>query len=112
MLWNYEDEATSWVGELAQLAGSSSRNLPSLPVLRQFSTAQIRQTSWLREQDVAALPDYVLSHSGVATLPDQQRSEVLAAVRRLATEHPDLRGRHRVEVPMQLVDWSYRRLSG
>jgi SAM-dependent methyltransferase len=111
MLWNYEDESMSWVSELAELIGSSSRNLASPPVLQQFSPAQIRQTSWVREQDVAALADYALSHSGVAVLPDRRRAEVLAAVRRLATEHPDLRGRTRVEVPMHLLYWSYRRAS-
>ncbi|HEX6403624.1 MAG TPA: class I SAM-dependent methyltransferase [Pseudonocardiaceae bacterium] len=111
MLWSYEDEATAWVRELAGLIDFSPRNLPSPPVLRQFSPAKVQQLSWLREQDVAALPDYALSASGVASLPDQQRVEVLAAVRRLATEHPALRGRSRVEVPMQLVYWSYRRTS-
>lgn len=108
MLWSYEDEATAWVNELGGLIGFSSQHLSAPPVLRQFSPARVRQLPWSRQQDVAALPDYALSASGVATLPDQQRAEVRAAVNRLATEHPDLRGRSRVEVPMQLVYWSYR----
>ena len=37
------------------------------------------------------------------------REAVLAAVRRLTTEHPDLRGRDRVTVPMHLEYWRYRR---
>jgi hypothetical protein len=109
MLWSYEDEATAWVSELASLIGFSCRALPTPPELRQFSPARVRQLRWSRQQDVAALPDYALSHSGVATLPNHQRAGVLAAVSRLATDHPDLRGRSRVEVPMQLVYWSYRR---
>lgn len=109
MLWNYEDDATDWVAELEDLTGSWSREQRCAPVLQRFRAAQVSQLSWLREQVVEALPDYALSHSAVAALPAQQRVEVLAAVRRLATEHPDLRGRDRVEVPMKVVYWSYRR---
>lgn len=112
MLWNYEDDTAGWVGELARLVGSRSRELPAAPVLPRFGAAQVSRLSWSRVQDVEALPDYVLSHSAVATLPAQRRAEVLAAVTRLTTEHPDLRGRDRVEVPMQVVYWAYRRRDG
>lgn len=109
MLWNYEDDRTGWVGELDRIVGSPARDGPAPPDLPGFGAAQVSQSSWSREQDVAALPDFVLSHSAVAVLPDRQRAEVLDAVRRLATEHPDLRGHDRVEVSMQLECWSYRR---
>ena len=105
------DQRTKRVADVGAGTGkltASSQHLSAPPVLRQFSPARVRQLPWSRQQDVAALPDYALSASGVATLPDQQRAEVRAAVNRLATEHPDLRGRSRVEVPMQLVYWSYR----
>jgi SAM-dependent methyltransferase len=109
MLWNYEDDTTGWVSELARLVGSRSRELRRAPVLPRFGAAQVSQLSWLRVQDVEALPDYALSHSVVATLPTQRRAEVLAAVTRLTTEHPDLRGRDQVKVPMQVVYWAYRK---
>jgi SAM-dependent methyltransferase len=109
MLWNYEDDRTGWVGELERIVGSQARNRPVPPDLPGFGAAQVSRSSWSREQDVAALPDFVLSHSAVAILPDQQRAEVLDAVRQLTIEHPDLRGRDHVEVPMQLDCWSYRR---
>lgn len=113
MLWNYEDEATGWVGELGRLVGSPrSRDLPGAPVLQRFGAAQVSRLSWSREQDVAALPDFALSHSAVAILPTQQRETVLAAVRRLTTEHPDLAGRDRVTVPMHLESWIYHRQNG
>jgi SAM-dependent methyltransferase len=108
MLWNYEEDAAGWIGELARLIGHSSADLPLPPVLPWFGPVQVSRQPWVREQDVAALPDYALSHSAVAILPEQQRAEVLAAARQLMTEHPDLRGRDRVRVPMQLVYWSYR----
>jgi SAM-dependent methyltransferase len=110
MLWNYGDDATGWIGELGQLVGSPrSRDLTGPPALHRFGAAQVRGLSWAREQDVAALPDFALSHSAVAVLPDQQREMVLAAVRRLTTEHPDLRGHDRVTVSMHLECWLYRR---
>jgi SAM-dependent methyltransferase len=112
MLWNYEDDTTGWVGELARLVGSRSRELPSAPVLPRFGAAQVSRLSWSRVQDVEALPDYALSHSAVATLPAQRRAEVLTAVARLTAEHPDLRGHNRVEVPMQVLYWAYRRKGG
>ena len=55
------------------------------------------------------LPDGSVDDSAVATLPDRQRADALAAIRQLMTEHPDLRGRTRVEVTMQLIHLSYHR---
>jgi SAM-dependent methyltransferase len=113
MLWNYEQDATGWVAELGRLVGSPrSRDMSGAPALQQFGAAQVRGLSWSREQDVEALPDYALSHSAVSVLPAQQRVAVLAAVRRLTTDHPDLRGRDRVTVPMHLECWIYRRQHG
>jgi SAM-dependent methyltransferase len=109
LLWNYEQDTTGWVGELGRLIRSYSGELPPPPTLPRFRAPQVRQLSWRREQDVEALPDYVLSHSSVATLPDRQQADVLAAVRRLMTEHPDLCCRTRVEVPMELIYLSYHR---
>lgn len=111
MLWNSEDVAAGWVSELERLVGSSSRSrdLTYAPALPRFGTAQVSRLSWSREQDVDALPDYAASHSAVATLPAQERAEVLAAVRQLTTEHPDLRGRAQVTVPMHLEYWIYHR---
>ncbi|MGH3824028.1 MAG: class I SAM-dependent methyltransferase [Pseudonocardiaceae bacterium] len=108
MLWNYEQDAAGWVGELARLVGPSSADSPSPPVLPWFGAGQVSQLSWSRELDVAVLPDYALSHSAVAILPERQRAEVLAAVAQLMAEHPDLHDRDRVAVPMQLTCWSYR----
>ncbi|HEX5144019.1 MAG TPA: hypothetical protein VFW21_09130, partial [Mycobacterium sp.] len=79
------------------------------PALHRFGAAQVCGLTWSREQDVAALPDFALSHSAVAVLPTAQREAVLAAVRRLTTEHPDLRGRDRVTVSMHLKCWLYHR---
>ncbi|MGH3547244.1 MAG: class I SAM-dependent methyltransferase [Pseudonocardiaceae bacterium] len=109
MLWNSEDDIKGWVSELGRLVRASrAQDLPRVPALPRFGAAQVSGLSWSREQDVAALPDYALSHSAVATLPAQQREAVLAAVRRLSTEHPDLRGRDRVTVAMHVECWVYR----
>ena len=113
MLWNYEEDATGWVAELGRLVGSPrSRDMSGAPALQRFGAARVCELSWSREQDVEALPDYALSHSAVSVLPAQQREAVLDAVRRLAIEHPDLRGRDRVTVPTHLEYWIYRREAG
>jgi SAM-dependent methyltransferase len=109
MLWNYEEDGIPWVSALERLVGISSRDRPTPPALKGFRPVEVTRIRWSREQDVAALPDYVLSHSPVAVLPARQQQEVLAAVHRLAVEHPDLRGRDHVTVRMQVVSWIYHR---
>jgi SAM-dependent methyltransferase len=113
MLWNYADDATGWIAELGRLVVSpQSRDVVGPPALHRFGAAQVCGLMWSREQDVAALPDFALSHSAVAVLPTAQQEAVLAAVRRLTTEHPDLRGQDRVTVSMHLECWLYRREGG
>ena len=90
-----------------RLVDIPERERPTPSPLRGFRPAEVTRIRLSREQDVAALPDYALSHSTVAVLPDRQREKVLAAVRRMATEHPDLIGRDHVTVPMQVVRWIY-----
>lgn len=109
MLWNYENDEYDipWVSTLERLVGTGSHPRPTPSPLRGFHPAEVTRIRWSREQHVAALPDYALSHSTVAVLPDRRREQVLAAVRRMAIEHPDLRGHDHVTVPMQVVGWIY-----
>ena len=109
MLWNYEDDGIPWVSALDRLIGGSSRHRPTPSMLQDFQPVEVTRMRWSREQDVAALPDYVLSHSAVAVLPARQQEQVLAAVRRLAAEHPELVGRDHVTVRMHVVSWIYHR---
>lgn len=109
MLWNYEDDGIPWVSALDRVLGVSSRDRPTPPILEGFHPVGVTRIRWSREQDVAALPDYVLSHSMVAVMPAREQEQVLAAVRRVAAEHPDLVGRDHVTVPMQVVSWIYHR---
>ncbi|MBV9161897.1 MAG: class I SAM-dependent methyltransferase [Pseudonocardiales bacterium] len=109
MLWNYEKDGVPWVMILERLIGIQPRERPTPSMLKGFRPAEVTWLRWSREQDVAALPDYVLSHSMVAVLPAGQREEVLAAVRRMAVEHPDLLGRDHVTVRMHVVHWIYHR---
>lgn len=109
MLWNYEDDGIPWVSALDRLVGISSHDRPTPSILKGFHPVEVTRIRWSREQDVAALPDYVLSHSSVAVLPVRQQEQVLAGARRLAAEHPGLLGRDHVTVPMQVVSWIYHR---
>lgn len=110
MLWNYQEDGIQWLRALERLVGIRSRDhVPAPPVLKGFRSAEVTRLRWSREQDVSALPDYVLSISAVAVLPVRQQEAVLAAVRRMAVEHPDLLGRDQVTVRMQVVRWTYHR---
>lgn len=110
MLWNYEEDGIQWFNALERLVGiRSCDHVPAPPKLEGFRSAEVTRLRWSRQQDVSALPDYALSISAVAVLPARQQEEVLAAVRRMATEHPDLLGRDQVTVRMQVVRWTYHR---
>ena len=109
MLWNYENDDMPWLTALDQLLGISSHQRPTPSMLQGFHPAEVTRIRWSRQQNVAALPDYVLSHSMVAVLPVLQQQQVLAAVRQLTAEHPDLLGHDHVTVPMQVVSWIYHR---
>lgn len=112
MLWNYEDgEATPWAAELERLVEVVLGDdlPPDPPELPGFGPGQVLRTAWTREQPVDELVDFALSHSAVAVRPEAEREALLDEVRRLAREHPDLRGRERVAVPMGTVCWAYRR---
>lgn len=109
MLWNYEEDGIPWVSALERLVGGSSRDRPTPCMLKGFHPVEVSRIRWSREQDVAALPDYALSHSTVAVLPTRQQEQVLATVRQMGTEHPDLLGRDHVTVRMQVVSWIYHR---
>lgn len=109
MLWNYEKDDIPWISTLERLVGISWRRRPTPSMLKGFHPVEISRIRWSREQAVAALPDYALSHSTVAVMPAPQQEEVLAAVRQMAAEHPDLLGRDHVTVRMQVVSWIYHR---
>ena len=56
-------------------------------------TGKLTAVLSLRRDGMSTLLSQTLTcHSAVAVMPAQQRETVLAAVRRLTTEHPDLRG--------------------
>lgn len=49
--------------------------------------------------DQEMLVNRVTSISFISALPEEKRKEVVASVRKLANEHPDLRGKMNIEIP-------------
>lgn len=107
LLWNMRDDSTPWVrafsratrgaGDTAS-AGTDreSSALAADPRFQRFQRREFAHAEWFDRERLVAFAE---STSGVASLPADERAEVLDAVRRLPDEHPDLRGRERFQLP-------------
>ncbi len=99
LLWNLRDERVPWVAALtAALDGAGdvlarSRQLAAAPLHHPAFTDVEREEFPNPEPfDRARLVEWAASTSSVATLTPPERERTLAAIGRLADEHPDLRG--------------------
>lgn len=105
LLWNLRDEDVEWVASLSRIIGSEDAMSHTLGPPEDFAagviaklrhqdafeaieTATFEYQQELTEEGLLAL---VRSRSYVAILSDEQREKVLADVRRLCREHPQLR---------------------
>jgi ubiquinone/menaquinone biosynthesis C-methylase UbiE len=110
LLWNLRDERVGWVAELTLALGgpgdvlSRSRDLSSGPLPdRRYSAREQREFPNPEPFNRERLIEWALSTSSVATLAPPEREETLAAIGRLADEHPGLRGRDRFTMPYVTV---------
>jgi hypothetical protein len=95
VLWNWRDDRVPWVRALFELVGGEDRftaldeqGAPDFgPRFAQPETGRWKHAQTLSVEDLLGL---VGSYSYVRLRAD--RDEVMAAVRDLATTHPDLRG--------------------
>lgn len=103
LAWNMRDDRADWVAQLSQILhdpgeGDGSRG-GAVAIGPPFGPVQHRTVEWTHRLTRDQLLDMVSSRSYVITMPAAQRTEVLAAVRRLAGTHPDLAGRAELELP-------------
>lgn len=107
LLWNLRDDGVPWVNAFSRAtrgAGDTAsrgtdRETETLASDRSFERMEMRAFPHAEPFDRERLVAFARSTSGVASLSAGERAEVLAAVRRLPDEHPDLRGRDRFELP-------------
>ncbi len=109
LVWNIRDEREDWVAQLGRTMhrhGEEADGDPAPAVGRPFAPLQRHDVEWGYHLSRAALVDLVASRSYVITLPEPQRTALLADVRELVNAHPALAGAGEIVVPY--VTWCYR----
>src|SRR6478735_3778942 len=96
LVWNDRDESVGWVRELGELMGSPDATYgedaePHLPP--PFGPLERHDVGWVQAMDLEGLLDLARSRSYFITKDPDAQAAVIASLRRLAAEHPDLSGR-------------------
>lgn len=113
LLWNLRDESVDWVRSLSAIIGSEDAMTATLgrpddlqvDVTRKLSRGGflevVEHRVFEHEQELseARLVALVRSRSYIAILTEEERDDVLASVRRLCREHPQLKGRDSFNMP-------------
>lgn len=102
LVWNDRDESVGWVRELGELMGSPDATFgedeePRVPA--PFGPLERHDVEWVQPLTVEGLLDLARSRSYFITKDPEAQAAVIASLRRLATEHPDLAGRETLELP-------------
>lgn len=104
LLWNLRDESVPWMSALGRImhgedvAGALDGRV-QLPVSAPFDALSRRQFPWRHELAREDLVDLVATRSHIQVMADDERAAVIADVRKLLDDHPDLAGRSVVHVP-------------
>ena len=119
LVWNNPDLDVDWVAAIWGLVGTKRRSAPrnrDLSWKRAFKPAQpfepLRQRCFSHRQqlDLDGLIHRVQSISFIASLPPDEREELLEEVREIALTHPSLRAEERLELRYRTdVYWCRRR---
>lgn len=102
LLWNDRDERVDWVRRLGELigAGDAYSGDEEEPVLGPpFGELERHDVPWTQRLDLDGLLDLVRSRSYFITKDPEAQEAVLASVRRLHAEHPELTGTPVIELP-------------
>ncbi|MDN4615779.1 class I SAM-dependent methyltransferase [Leifsonia sp. F6_8S_P_1B] len=102
LVWNDRDESVDWVRELGELMGSPDATYgedeePQVP--EPFGPLERHDVTWVQPLSVDGLLDLARSRSYFITKDPEAQAAVIASLRRLTAEHPDLAGRETLELP-------------
>lgn len=116
IVWNFRDESTEWVAELSRLIGSegtseADSNSDPLAASEEFSPSSKRTYRFDQPLDRDLLVALVRSRSYVASLPENQRRDLLDRIGRLCEEHPQLAGRSRFSMPYRTLVYRAQKVS-
>jgi SAM-dependent methyltransferase len=101
LVWNMRDEREDWVAELGRIlhdpgeGGREDQGIIGPP----FGPVERRDVALKHRLSRDELIDMAASRSYVITMPDEQRAEVLAQVRHLASTHPAVAGSDELVLP-------------
>ena len=119
MLWNRRDESVDWVEQFGQILVSErpeGRPYPTnenwvepVAAAGPFGGHLLERFDNSRPCSPQALVDRAASTSFVAAADPAARERVLAGVRALATQHPQLSGREQFDLPYITETWSWTR---
>ncbi|GAA1438453.1 class I SAM-dependent methyltransferase [Leifsonia poae] len=102
LVWNFRDESVDWVRELGQLMQTetayASDEAPPV-VGPPFAEIERHDVRWVQPMTVDGMLDLARSRSYFITKDADTQAAVIASLRRLASEHPDLAGRDVFELP-------------
>jgi SAM-dependent methyltransferase len=101
LVWNLRDTREPWVAELWAIVGevASQETDPTPDLAPPFGPVERFGVEWAQQLPPADLVQLVASRSYVITLPDQQRTDLLAEVADFAATHPALAGREQIGMP-------------
>ncbi|MBP2704933.1 methyltransferase domain-containing protein [Microbispora sp. RL4-1S] len=119
LVWNMRDEREDWTARLGRLLhplGDAPTNGVGVAALADrpdlFLPVETHVVEWRHELGAEELVDLVASRSYVITLPDPERTALLAEVRDLVARHPALAGKTRFELPYVTYCYRARRTAG
>jgi len=101
LVWNMRDEREDWVAELGRILHdpADARRENQADLGTPFGPVERRDIEWKHRLSRDELIDLAASRSYVITMPDEQRSVVLAEVRRLVATLPGLAGSGELVLP-------------
>lgn len=102
LVWNDRDESVEWVRELGELMNSAEAVFAGEadPVVGPpFGALERSDVRWVQALTLDGLLDLARSRSYFITKDPVAQAAVIASLRRLHAEHPDLAGAETVELP-------------
>ncbi len=102
LIWNLRDERTAWVERLTEVIdrGAAEELIAAgFELPPPFGPTERASFEWSRGLDVETLVELVSSRSYVITAAPEKRERILAGVRELAANDPELVGRERFDLP-------------
>jgi SAM-dependent methyltransferase len=111
MIWNHRDVSVAWVARLGEVIGAAEMLPPDWTDCFDGSAFEPVESARFRhsqELDADGLCRLATSRSYVACMDESGRAEVLARLRRMLAEHPDLAGRTTYDMPYDVAVYRAR----